>query len=53
MIEYVCSSDNNIQNLLISSRLTDPMDCQRRFNVDIMWLYISAMDNVMRLKFST
>ena len=30
--EYLCSSDNNIQN----SRLNDLMNCNRRFNVDIL-----------------
>ena len=28
------------------------MNCKRRFNVDIMMLYISAMDDTMKLKFS-
>ena len=39
--------------LFISSRLTDFTNCLRCFNVDIMMLYISAMDHARKLKFSS
>ena len=42
---------NNIQDTLISSRLNDPTDHYRCFNVNIMMLYISAMDHAGKLKF--
>ena len=38
VIKYACSSDNNIQNSLIMSRLNDLMNCYKRFNVDIIKL---------------
>ena len=34
------------------SRLNDLMNCQRRFNADIMKLYISAVGHAMKSKFS-
>ena len=43
----VCYSDNNIKDLLISSRPNDFTNCKRRFNVDI---YISAMDHARKSK---
>ena len=36
---------------MISSRLIDFPNCSRRFNVDIMMLYISATDHARKLKF--
>ena len=61
MIKYVCESDNNIQgesdnniqDLLISSRLNDLTNCLRRFNVGIMMLYIAVRDHARKLKFSS
>ena len=53
MIKYDCSSDNNIQDLLISSRLNDLTNCQRRFNVEFMMLCISGRDHARKLKFSS
>ena len=53
VINYVCLSDNIIQDLLISSRLNDFTNCKRRFNVDIMMLYISAMDHARKSKSSS
>ena len=53
MIKHVCYSDNDIQDLLISSRLNDLTNCKRHFNVGIMMLYISAMDHARKLKFSS
>ena len=50
--KYVCSSDINVQHLGMSSRLNDLMNCKRHFNVDIMNLYISALDRARKLKFS-
>ena len=41
-------SVNNIQDLLILSRLNDLTNCQRRFNADIMILYVSAMDQARK-----
>ena len=46
------NQNNNIQDLLISSRLNDLANCYRHFNVDIMMFYISAMDHARKLKFS-
>ena len=37
----------------MSSHLNDFMNCLRRFNVDIMMLYISAMDHARKFKFSS
>ena len=45
--------DNNIQDLLISSCLNDLTNCYRRFNVDIMMLYISDRDHARKVKFSS
>ena len=42
---------NNIQDLLIPSRLNDHTNCKRCFNVDIMMLYISVRDHARKLKF--
>ena len=50
VIEGVCQSDNNIQDLSILSCLNDLTNC---FNVDIMMLYISAMDHARNLKFNS
>ena len=51
--KYVCQSDNNnIQDLLISSRLKDLTKTVRGFNVDTIMLYISAMYHARKLKFS-
>ena len=47
MIKYVCSSDINVQHLGMSSHLNALMNCWRRFNVDIMNLYISALDHAI------
>ena len=33
--------------------MNDPTNCTRRFNVDIMILYISVRDHVSKLKFSS
>ena len=52
MIKCVCYSDNTLHDLLISSRLNDLTTCYRRFNVDIMMLYISVRDHARKLKFS-
>ena len=41
-----------MQDLLVSSRLNDHMNCQRRFNVDIIMLFISGRDHARKLKFS-
>ena len=46
----VCYSYNNIQDLLILNDLTN---CLRRFNVDNIMLYISAMDHARKLIFSS
>ena len=53
VINYVCLSDNNIQDLIISSRLNDLTNCYRHFNVHIMMLYVSAVDPSMKLIFSS
>ena len=37
-----------IEDLLISSRLNDHMNCYRRFNADFMIPYISAMDHARK-----
>ena len=37
----------------MSSQLNDLANCQRCFNVDIMMLYISAMDQARKLRFSS
>ena len=42
-----------MQDLLLSSRLNDLTNCYRRFNVDIMMLYISAMDLARKLNLSS
>ena len=47
------NSDNNIQDLLISSHLNYLTNCWRCYNVDIMILYTSAMDHARKLKFSS
>ena len=52
MIKHVCSSDISVQHLWKSSRLNNLMNRWRRFNVDIMKLYISALDHARKLKFS-
>ena len=51
MIKRVCSSDINVQHSWISSRLNDHMNCYRHFNVHIIKLYISALDQARKLKF--
>ena len=51
--EFNIGHCNNLQDLLISSRLNDLTNCQRRFNVDIMMLYISGRDHARKLKFSS
>ena len=51
VIKHVCSSDISVQHFLILSRLNDLMNCYRRFNVDIIKLYISALDEARKLKF--
>ena len=51
MIKHVGSSDISVQHFLISSRLNGLMNCYRRFNVDIIKLYISALDEARKLKF--
>ena len=43
----------NIQDLLISSHLNDHTNCPRRFNADIMMLYISGIDHARKFKFSS
>ena len=40
------------QDLLILSRLNDLTNCWRRFNGDILMLYISGRDHSRNLKFS-
>ena len=52
MIKSVCLSENNIQDLLISSRFNHLTNSKRHCNVDIMMRYISAMDQARKLKFS-
>ena len=37
----------------MSSRLNELTNCKRRFNVDIMMLYISAMDHARKSQFSS
>ena len=51
MIKHVGSSDISVQYFLISSCLNDRMNCNRRFNFDIMKLYISVRDEARKLKF--
>ena len=53
VIKYVCKSNNNIQDLLIPSRLNDLRTCCRHFHVDTMMLYISVRDHARKLKFSS
>ena len=53
MIENISQSDSNIPDLLTSSRLNGLTNCEKRFNADIMMLYISAMDHANKLKFSS
>ena len=48
LIKHVGSSDISVQHFLILSRLNDLMNC---FNVDIIKLYISALDEARKLKF--
>ena len=50
IIKHVGSSDISVQLFLISSRLNDLMNCYRCFNVDIIKLYISALDEARKLK---
>ena len=50
MIKHVGSSDISVQYFLISSRLNDLANCYRRFNFDIIKLYISALDDARKLK---
>ena len=51
MIKHVGSSGISVQYFLISSSLNDRMNCYRRFNFDIIKLYISALDHTRKSKF--
>ena len=53
VIKYVCYSYNNVQDLLISSRLNDLKNYYRCFNIDIMMLHISVRDQATKLKFNS
>ena len=50
MTKYVCSSDKNIQDILIPSCLNALMNCSKCFNIDIVMLSILAMDNAKAVK---
>ena len=47
------NQNNNMQDLLILSCLNDFTNCLRQFHVDIIMLYISAMNQARKLKFSS
>ena len=51
IVVYENSSDEFDIDLIISSLLNDLTNCKRCFNVDIVNLYISAMNHAKKLKF--